>query len=122
MKVRRCWSKDSRIASTTRIRKCEFYTTRNDVTAINLNVIFLHIKSKSTGSKRSSGVQTCLRDRLLMEALMASSDLPDVPPGTELDTYAAEVDLSQPQLQMTPDGMITEPVLGIRMLMSSRVS
>ena len=53
---------------------------------------------------------------------MASSDLPDVPPGTELDTYAAEVDLSQPQLQMTPDGMITEPVLGIRMLMSSRVS
>ena len=57
-----------------------------------------------------------------MEAMMASSDLPDVPPGTELDTYATDVDLGQTQLQMTPDGMITEPVLGIRMLMSSRVS
>jgi len=55
-----------------------------------------------------------------MEAMMATPDLPEVPPGTE--TYAVDDDVDATQLQMTSDGMITEPVLGIRMLMSSRVS
>lgn len=49
---------------------------------------------------------------------MATPDLPEVPPGTE--TYAVDDDVDATQLQMTSDGMITEPVLGIRMLMSSR--
>lgn len=59
-------------------------------------------------------------DRASMEAMMATPDLPEVPPGTE--TYAVDDDVDATQLQMTSDGMITEPVLGIRMLMSSRVS
>ena len=52
---------------------------------------------------------------------MATPDLPEVPPGTE--TYGVDDDdVDATDLQMTTDGMITEPVLGIRMLMSSRVS
>jgi len=51
-----------------------------------------------------------------MEAMMATPDLPEVPP----ETYAVDDEVDATQLQMTSDGMITEPVLGIRMLMSSR--